>query len=919
MAKPVVVSIKDSITAKLLKVVFGFYLLIALSVTLVHMMAEYYNTKDGVYQDMVLFQKTFTGALSLALWNVNFEALKFTLDGMLEVPIIVGIHITEETEKETMARGIVRDEFGVPIFIDENGNRQPVPEDNPFSELLEYRFPIYHDDAGETFVVGEGIIYSSTSKVFEKVQYGFLFIIINSIIKTVALWVIFLWVGRRLLTQPLSILVAFTKRLRLEDLKNAKVDIQTKGFSELKVLEAAFNDMTQKLHQNANELEKAYAEISHLNQMMLAVNATLDLDEVMSEAIEAIKSVFNFDVTTIQLVDYDKQELVQHKIYGERISDAQKEKFQSVKIDLWGMDSLSSAVIHAKELIHLPEVIADAPVLEADRRIFDIIPYVSALILPLIIQKRVVGCIGFYGMASSFELNKAEIETVKRYVIQIATAINNARLFTHLQETTGRLESQTLALNKALQQAQRREQDIRQLNSLLYEVKSTLHHKEILRSLMSSVLIDRFPFEGIFLHLVDKEHQTLQLETALLPTEVDSSVTDPLYEISIPLAPEGGMFAFVCMVRQSLYITEMLPEIRKSFINRQYQEVLPFMSALLLPLTVQHRIVGVLTLFHRDQRPDLIEEDIQVLQSYVDHITPSINNAQLYEQVQKSQREIQERNDTLSTLSFKLSRYLSPQLVDSILAGTTDARLGSQRKKLSIFFSRLTGFTELTDTLESETLTELLNHYVKEMTRIAIKHGGTIDKITGEMIMVFFGDPMSQGEEPDALACVNMALEMRDSLKLLRRAWEKKGMYKPLHLHIGINSGYCTVGNFGSASYRLNYTIVGGQVNLANKLHAMADEDQILISYETYALLDEQVACEKQEEVVVTGQEYPVQTYNVLDTYERLNQKMQSWKHKSAGAQLSVDFHRLQEAEKLRLVTSIQKAIDRLENDLGQG
>lgn len=106
--------------------------------------------------------------------------------------------------------------------------------------------------------------------------------------------------------------------------------------------------------------------------------------------------------------------------------------------------------------------------------------------------------------------------------------------------------------------------------------------------------------------------------------------------------------------------------------------------------------------------------------------------------------QIQNQREQSIALSHKLSKYLSPQVWQSIFTGERDVRLETQRKKLAVFFSDIKGFTELSEEMEPEALTELLNHYFNEMSEVALKYGGTIDKFVGDSIMVFFGDPTSR-------------------------------------------------------------------------------------------------------------------------------------------------------------------------------
>lgn len=125
----------------------------------------------------------------------------------------------------------------------------------------------------------------------------------------------------------------------------------------------------------------------------------------------------------------------------------------------------------------------------------------------------------------------------------------------------------------------------------------------------------------------------------------------------------------------------------------------------------------------------------------------------------------------LEALSSKLSKYLSPQLYRSIFIGEQNVEIASKRKKLTIFFSDIAAFTETTDNLELEELTEVLNHYLTEMSAIALEYGATIDKYIGDAILLFFGDPETRGVQEDAKACVMMAIAMQRRMRQLEQEW----------------------------------------------------------------------------------------------------------------------------------------------------
>ena len=234
----------------------------------------------------------------------------------------------------------------------------------------------------------------------------------------------------------------------------------------------------------------------------------------------------------------------------------------------------------------------------------------------------------------------------------------------------------------------------------------------------------------------------------------------------------------------------------------------------------------------------------------------------LEERVRERTAELAGKTKQLEQLSKQLSKYLSPQVYESIFQGRQEVKIAASRKKLTVFFSDIADFTETADRLESEELTQLLNHYLTEMSRIALDHGATIDKYVGDAILIVFGDPETRGVREDARACLRMAVAMRQRMLELQGVWRAAGITHPLRCRMGIHTDFCTVGNFGSRD-RLDYTIIGRGVNIASRLESLSTPGEILISFETYALVEQEIACEEKGEVDVKGLAYPVATYQV--------------------------------------------------------
>ncbi len=281
-------------------------------------------------------------------------------------------------------------------------------------------------------------------------------------------------------------------------------------------------------------------------------------------------------------------------------------------------------------------------------------------------------------------------------------------------------------------------------------------------------------------------------------------------------------------------------------------------------------------------------------------------------ELKQREEELSLKTNALEQLSGQLAKYLSPQVYESIFTGRSKVTVASRRKKLTIFFSDLEGFTETTERLESEDLTQFLNHYLTEMSKIALQFGGTIDKYVGDAILIFFGDPETRGVKADAIACVRMAIAMRKRMRELESIWRASGLEKPPRCRTGINTGFCTVGNFGSED-RMDYTIIGSGVNLASRLEQTAPPSEILISYETYALVKEEVCCEERGHINVKGISQPVATYQVVDLYDNLGERRDRIHEDHRALKIDLDLETMSADERIHAAKILHEALDRLQ------
>jgi adenylate cyclase len=265
----------------------------------------------------------------------------------------------------------------------------------------------------------------------------------------------------------------------------------------------------------------------------------------------------------------------------------------------------------------------------------------------------------------------------------------------------------------------------------------------------------------------------------------------------------------------------------------------------------------------------------------------------------------------LQALSEKLGRYLAPQVYKSLFDGSRDAEIRTQRKKLTVFFSDIKDFTASTSKWQPEDITFLLNSYFSEMSKIALEYGGTLDKFIGDAMVIFFGDPDTHGVKEDALRCVKMALAMQRRMSELQILWREMGSDKTFQVRMGINTGYCDVGNFGS-DLRMDYTIIGSEVNLAARLEQAADPGGIVISKETYGLVRDEIVADELEPVTAKGFAEPLAVYSVRDEARRESAARKVFQWERLGMRVLIDLDRLPSAERAAAAVELREMADRL-------
>jgi len=255
--------LRKSIAGQLLKIIFGLYFVLAVTVTGIQLTVEYFHVKDSVLKEMRKLPVTFGPGISTALWTYNDALLQSILEGMDHIQIVTGVNIRGADGETVRSVGSVHGANGNAVVFDKYGNRtSDGKNETVFSGLFGHEFPITHTDFdGAVHEIGWGTVYSNSRVIIDRVKYGFVLILINSVIKTLGLWFIFLFFVRKILGRPLGQLAHAVEQVSLENLEDHEIDVHISGENELSVLKDAFNGMLEKLNRQVKEIRNARDEL----------------------------------------------------------------------------------------------------------------------------------------------------------------------------------------------------------------------------------------------------------------------------------------------------------------------------------------------------------------------------------------------------------------------------------------------------------------------------------------------------------------------------------------------------------------------------------------------------------------------------------------------------------------------------------
>jgi adenylate cyclase len=240
------------------------------------------------------------------------------------------------------------------------------------------------------------------------------------------------------------------------------------------------------------------------------------------------------------------------------------------------------------------------------------------------------------------------------------------------------------------------------------------------------------------------------------------------------------------------------------------------------------------------------------------HDTIEGQAAELAEWNRTLSQRVQEQVEQLERLG-RLRRFLSPQLADLVVSSGDESFLESHRRDITVVFCDLRAFTAFAETAEPEEVMGVLDDYYQALGDLVTRFEGTLERFTGDGMMVFFNDPLPCEDAP--LRAVRMAVAMRNRIQGLAQGWARHGY--DLALGVGVAQGYATLGRVGFEG-RSDYTAIGNCTNLAARLCSEARPWQILLSPRVHAAVEEFVTSEPVGELILRGFSRPVTTFNVV-------------------------------------------------------
>jgi len=373
------------------------------------------------------------------------------------------------------------------------------------------------------------------------------------------------------------------------------------------------------------ELHQHEAELREMNELARQVNSKLDVDAIMRTVIAALATLPEYATfTTISIILYEPEENVLkiYALYGALATPEMFEYTKQMKISIERKESIACYVFTKKKPFYVPH--ADPTEMsQTDREWYDRMRFTSVVMYPLVVQDESIGTVQFYTSGKAHPLQPRQVEKFGVYVTQIASAINNARLYEEMQQ---------------------QETELRIINELTYQVNSTLDVEAIMRTVLTTLaeVPEYAAFKTISIGLYDPQEKAQKMY-AMYGELITPEILTAVKEMQMSSDRHESIVNYVFSKKKPFYVpvVESLP---MSPADRMWHKLLGFSSVVLYPLEVQGEVIGTVQFYTSGQFTPLTQSQVHNFSVYVTQIAVAINNARLYEELHQQETELREVN-----------------------------------------------------------------------------------------------------------------------------------------------------------------------------------------------------------------------------------------------------------------------------------
>jgi predicted ATPase/class 3 adenylate cyclase/serine/threonine protein kinase len=377
-----------------------------------------------------------------------------------------------------------------------------------------------------------------------------------------------------------------------------------------------------------------------------------------------------------------------------------------------------------------------------------------------------------------------------------------------------------------------------------------------LLSKLMSILMENAGAEKLILILLEKQQSQIVATAHSHNNDIEVGLREPLAGSN---TCSNGIVQYVLRTGKSVVLNDASKD--NDFNSDHYLKRSEVKSLLCSPVVHQGKNMGVLYMENNLSCNVFTPERLKVLNMLSSQAAISIDNAHLYnnlESIVKDRTEQLEKRNSFIRQTF--GRYLSDDVVESLLQREEGLEMGGELRKLTIMMTDLRGFTSMSAALPAEDVVSILNHYLSTMTDIVMKYGGTIDEFIGDAILVIFGAPLLRHDDAErAVAC---AIEMQNAMEKINLHHHSKG-YPEIEMGIGIHTDEIVVGNIGS-NKRAKYGVVGSGVNMTGRIESKTVGGQILISESTQRDIQVELETSDPQKIPAKGLKEPIEICEVL-------------------------------------------------------